>query len=91
MQKANSTILCTTYIHIPQWRQSLSEVAVFLFPCDFNLGKYVSKLDIMSISEVAIHVHPFNLHPEKQFEGYSVKSTQIFIGVPPEIFFRMLT
>ena len=24
--------------------------------------------------------HPFNLHPEKWFKGYPVKSTQIFIG-----------
>ena len=25
-------------------------------------------------------IPPFNLHPEKWFEGYPVKSTQIFIG-----------
>ena len=28
----------------------------------------------------------FNLHPEKWFEGYPVKSIQIFYRVPPEIF-----
>ena len=32
--------------------------------------------------------HPFNLHPEKGFEGYPVKSTQIFIGCHL-IFFRV--
>ena len=26
------------------------------------------------------HIHPFNLNHEKWFQGYPVKSTQIFIG-----------
>ena len=35
---------------------------------------------------------PFNLHPEKWFEGYPVKSTQIFYRVPPHSdFYRVLT
>ena len=29
---------------------------------------------------------PFNLHPEKWFEGYPVKSTQIFSGCSPDFF-----
>ena len=29
---------------------------------------------------LAIFNHQFNLHPEKWFEGYPVKSTQIYIG-----------
>ena len=27
-----------------------------------------------------LHTHLFNLHPEKWFEGYPVKSTQFFLG-----------
>ena len=30
--------------------------------------------------------HPFNLHPQKWFEGYTVKSTHIFLGCSPNSF-----
>ena len=41
---------------------------------------YDSKKLSSNWNDLAINIHPFNLHPEKWFEGYPVKSTQLFIG-----------
>ena len=43
---------------------------------DSVLGTFLLHISII----LFYYSHPFNLHPEKWFEGYPVKYTQIFIG-----------
>ena len=42
--------------------------------------EYVSSFSFSFFFKLELYIRPFNLHPEKWFEGYPVKSTQIFIG-----------
>ena len=55
----------------------------FLYETIFQAKKNVKRKEIwrflLSIFEKLWYDHPFNLHPEKWFEGYPIKSTPIFI------------
>ena len=53
-----------------------------------RLRKIKPKL-LVSLCSTIVHYCPFNLHPEKWFEGYPVKSTQFFSGWQKHLrFFR---
>ena len=92
----------------PNWRYFLPNVSIIFITKEktliktwiLNLGFYLIPLkSILFFSTAAenFHTHLFNLHPEKWFEGYPVKSTQIFIGchlrfirvASTQIFFRV--
>ena len=75
-----ASILGCHYNYLVQWTvddlpNTFSILFQFFFCFFFN---FFSQLRISK--NINQDSRPFNLHPEKWFEGYPVKSTQIFIG-----------
>ena len=64
------------------WKEMKKNVLSLYFvkQRNFYSSYFVIWYNINGNEHLEFVTHPFNLHPEKWFEGYPVKSTQIFIG-----------